>query len=76
METRRQFFSDNGYFIRKLNQAYFAFHGNYGDSAASISQLHNQLIRIRENTSIGEFVRILSKVSTEDQFMDLLEKRT
>ncbi len=29
MEERRQVFVKNGYFIRKLNQAYFAFHGTY-----------------------------------------------
>lgn len=32
METRRQFFWDNGYQIRRLNQAYFAFHGAYADT--------------------------------------------
>ncbi len=31
MEARRQFFWDNGYIIRKLNQAYFAFYGLYAD---------------------------------------------
>lgn len=31
MEERRQFFWDNGYRIRKLNQAYFAFYGAYAD---------------------------------------------
>ncbi len=31
MEARRQFFWDNGYAIRKLNQAYFAFYGAYAD---------------------------------------------
>lgn len=31
MESRRQFFLDNGIRIRKLNQAYFAFHGAYAD---------------------------------------------
>ena len=31
MEQRRQYFWDNGYHIRKLNQAYFAFHGAYAD---------------------------------------------
>lgn len=29
MESRRQMFVDEGYAIRKLNQAYFAFHGAY-----------------------------------------------
>lgn len=31
MEARRQVFWDNGYLIRRLNQAYFAFHGAYAD---------------------------------------------
>ena len=31
MEERRQEFVANGYHIRKLNQAYFAFHGAYAD---------------------------------------------
>ncbi|NWG07284.1 MAG: hypothetical protein HXY35_11445 [Chloroflexi bacterium] len=31
MEQRRQFFWQNGYLLRKLNQAYFAFHGAYAD---------------------------------------------
>ena len=31
MEQRRQFFWQNGYPIRKLNQAYFAFYGAYAD---------------------------------------------
>lgn len=29
MEKRRQYFLANGYFIRKLNQAWFAFYGGY-----------------------------------------------
>ncbi len=33
MEQRRRFLWDNGYHIRKLNQAYFAFYGAYADSA-------------------------------------------
>jgi hypothetical protein len=31
MEQRRQLFWENGYSIRKLNQAYFAFYGAYAD---------------------------------------------
>ncbi len=35
MEARRRFFAENGYFIRKLNQAFFAFYGGYqGESRA------------------------------------------
>ncbi len=31
MEERRALFVENGYMIRKLNQAYFAFYGSYAD---------------------------------------------
>lgn len=31
MESRRLYFWENGYPIRKLNQAYFAFYGSYAD---------------------------------------------
>ena len=31
MEQRRQVFVSNGYYIRRLNQAYFAFYGAYAD---------------------------------------------
>lgn len=31
MEARRKIFWDNGYRLRKLNQAYFAFYGSYAD---------------------------------------------
>lgn len=31
MQAQRQYIWDNGYRIRKLNQAYFAFHGAYAD---------------------------------------------
>jgi len=33
MEERRRLFWDNGFLIRKLNQAYFAFYGAYADEA-------------------------------------------
>ena len=33
MEARRQIFVANGYRLRVLNQAYFAFHGAYADVA-------------------------------------------
>ena len=32
MELRRRLFVENGYFIRRLNQAYFAFYGAYADT--------------------------------------------
>ena len=73
MEERRLFLADNGYHIRKLNQAYFAFHGSYADSAASISPIDGQLRAIREmSDSLGDFVRTVAAVSSHDEFLELL----
>ncbi len=38
MEARRLFFWENGYRLRKLNQAYFAFHGSYADEPGAAGE--------------------------------------
>jgi hypothetical protein len=50
MEIRRLLFVENGYAIRKLNQAYFAFHGSYGTGAAATSPLGPKLEELRSLT--------------------------
>lgn len=47
MEVRRLLFVENGYDIRKLNQAYFAFHGSYGTGAAATSPIGPKLEELR-----------------------------
>ena len=74
MEDRRLFLADHGHYIRKLNQAYFAFHGNYADSPASISPIHQQLTTLRDDSSsLGDFVRRVAQVSSYEEFLELLE---
>ena len=69
METRRQLFVDNGFFIRKLNQAYFAFHGTYASSPTSVSPIHGQLERLRASVdSVGEFVRTVARFGNYEEF--------
>jgi len=64
-----------GYYIRKLNQAYFAFRGRYGDSPASLSPVGEQMRELRSYMrDIGEFIRVISKVSNPAEFEDLLER--
>ena len=48
MEERRQEFVANGYPLRVLNQAYFAFHGSYGTSPASTSPIGPKMERLRD----------------------------
>ncbi len=47
MQIRRQLFAENGYPLRKLNQAYFAFHGSYGTGAAATTPIGPKLQRLR-----------------------------
>ncbi len=38
MEKQRQMFAAQGYVLRKLNQAYFAFHGSYADAPGAAGE--------------------------------------
>jgi hypothetical protein len=71
MEERRQVFLSNGYKIRKLNQAYFAFHGIYGGSPASVSPIHGELKLLRtKSSSLKDF---LQKTSEMTSYTDLVK---
>ena len=74
MEERRQFFVENGYPIRRLNQAYFAFHGTYAESAASSSPIAGQIHRFRElSPDLRTFVLRMADISSYPQFLERLE---
>jgi hypothetical protein len=69
MEQRRQVFWENGYRIRKLNQAYFAFHGAYnatpggGASGADPVGPAVRLLR-RRSASLAEFMTTIAWFSS------------
>lgn len=57
MEEKRETFVGHGYAIRKLNQAYFAFHGVYAHDPASVSPIYDNLKQLRSKSpSIRSFV--------------------
>ena len=66
MEERRVYLNETrGYGIRKINQAYFAFHGSYADSPSggSVSPIYGQLIEVRNRTgSVAEFLRTVREI--------------
>jgi hypothetical protein len=71
MNAKRDEFEEAGYFIRRLNQAYFAFHGFYGDSPASIDPIGPKVQTLLDEAgSPGEFIRrvrsITSRVDLDD----------
>ena len=74
MEERRRLFVDNGFNIRKLNQAFFAFNGTYADSPASVSPVGEQLRRFRRlMPDLETFVKTIGRVSSYEKFLDKLE---
>lgn len=65
MEERRQYLAENGYYIRKLNQAYFAFHGSYGDEATSVDPVGEDLRALRERyDSLREFLAAAAEMKS------------
>ena len=62
-----------GYGLRKLNQAYFAFRGRYAESPASLSPIGDQVRELRDQLpSVGAFIRAVSRVSSHQEFLELL----
>ena len=54
----------NGYAIRKLNQAYFAFHGSYAVGAAATDPIGGKLRLLRRQAGdLVEFLRTVAKFS-------------
>lgn len=74
METKRVFLNENGYSIRKLNQAYFAFYGTYADSPQSSNPVGPKIEEVWERTrDVGLFLRIMREVRDVPDLDEALE---
>lgn len=73
MEARRQVFWQNGYLIRKLNQAYFAFHGAYADQpggAAGEDPVGPAVRALRaQSASLADFVNTIAWMTSFEQLL-------
>ena len=75
MAERRQYLEDNGYYIRKLNQAYFAFHGRYADRPAFRSPIGVELKELRaKSASLRDFLDTAASISSRQDLKLALEK--
>lgn len=69
MKDRRLYFNQHGYAIRKLNQAYFAFHGIYGQDPGAVSPVYQDMLKLRKNcVNLSGFV---DKISGMASYADL-----
>jgi len=74
MEQRRRYLAANGYYIRKLNQAYFAFYGTYADRPTSISPIGRDLRKLRDQSpSLKDFLDAVAVMSSRQKLTDSLE---
>ncbi|MDA1129211.1 MAG: hypothetical protein O2913_11020 [Chloroflexi bacterium] len=73
MEERRQFLNANGYFVRKINQAFFAFHGSYATGAGSVSPIGDQLEELNDGSgSLEEFLKTVGEFDLVEELADYL----
>ena len=77
MKERQQVFLRNGYLIRKLNQAYFAFYGAYADvpgGAAGEDPVGPAVRLLREHSpSLAAFINRISWMSSFDELKKALD---
>jgi len=75
MDEQRDYLQTQGYYIRKLNQAYFAFYGTYADTPAYINPIGTAVQNIRDkSTSLKDFLNTVANV-TSVKDLDKLENR-
>jgi hypothetical protein len=75
MNEQRNYLQTQGYYIRKLNQAYFAFYGTYADTPAYIDPIGTAIQDIRNQRSLlKDFLNAVDHVTSVSQ-LDKLEKK-
>ncbi len=75
MREKRDSLETKGYYIRKLNQAYFAFYGSYADAPTSIDPIGTKLKEIREQSaSLKDFMSMVGNVNKVEDLDKILEK--
>jgi len=76
MEARRQVFWDQGYRLRKLNQAYFAFYGAYADEpggAAGEDPVGEAVRNLYANSpSLAAFLKRIAWMTSFEELQDSL----
>jgi hypothetical protein len=79
MEARRLVFWENGYLLRKLNQAYFAFHGAYADipgGAAGEDPVGPAVRALREQSdSLADFINTIGWMTSFQQLQETIQQR-
>jgi hypothetical protein len=74
MEQKREFLLSKGYYIRKLNQAYFAFNDQYADTPASSNPIGPEMEALRaRNPSLKTFLDVASRLTSRQELISALK---
>ncbi len=77
MEAERLKLVEKGHNLRKLNQAYFAFHGSYALSPTSVDPIGPQLRQLRAaSPSLKAFLQRAAWLNSYDDYLAWLEEET
>ena len=78
MERRRLIFMQNGYLLRKINQAYFAFYGAYADvpgGAAGEDPVGPAVRALRaQSKSLADFINAIKCMTSFEQLQEAVKK--
>ncbi len=78
MEARRAIFLKNGYLLRKINQAYFAFYGAYADTpggAAGQDPVGPAVRALREQSaSLADFISAISWMTSFEELQQAVRQ--
>ncbi len=74
MEQKQQYLASMGRYIRKLNQAYFAFYGTYADRPTSISPIGLELKELRsQSASLKDFLNTVAVMTSRQNLRDSIK---
>jgi len=73
MEERRLFFVERGHSLRKLNQAYFAFHGSYATHPSTGNPIGGQLEWLRaQSPTLRDYLLTVASIARHEDLLALL----
>jgi hypothetical protein len=77
MQARREIFWENGYAIRKLNQAYFAFYGAYADLPGGVAGEDPVGPAVRalraQSDSLADFIKRIAWMTSFEELQDAIQ---
>ena len=74
MKQKRQYLASMGHYIRRLNQAYFAFYGTYADRPTSISPIGLELKELRsQSASLKDFLNAVAVMTSRQDLRDSMK---